>query len=94
MTFAWGSCFLAITKALQDSTILWLAALRALIAGAVLLLVAGYKRAPNPRTRKTWTLIARIVHADAVIVAAGQLLIGGAVLALVAVVVEGPPVID
>lgn len=188
VTLAWGSCFLAISIGLQDAPLLWLAALRALIAGAALLLATGIQHTPLPRDRHTWlliaclglvnvaiayaamfggiiglstgvasvlanvqpilillpawwlyqerpsrttvvamvlgltglllivlpagfgtgvwlsltsaaavtvgTLIGRIVRADPFVVAAGQLLIGGAALAFVAAVVEGPPAID
>lgn len=188
VTLAWGSCFVAITVGLQDAPPLWLAALRALIAGVALATVAGIQRAPLPRDPKTWaligclglvnialafatmfvaatglstgiasvlanaqpilillpawwlyrerptpaaiaaiglgftglliivlpsglgtgawlsltsaaaitagTLIGRIVHADVRIVAAAQLLIGGAILAGTAAVTEGPPTID
>lgn len=188
VTFAWGSCFVAISIGLQDAPLLWLAALRALIAGAALLLVTGIRRTPLPRGRRTWvlivclglvnvalayaamfggiiglstgvasvlanvqpilillpawwlyrerpsrivvvamvlglaglltivipsglgtgvwlsltsaaavtvgTLIGRVVRADPFVVAAAQLLIGGTVLAVVAIVIEGPPAID
>ena len=188
VTFAWGSCFVAISIGLQDAPLLWLAALRALIAGAALLLVTGIRRTPPPRGRRTWvlivclglvnvalayaamfggiiglstgvasvlanvqpilillpawwlyrerpsrivvvamvlglaglltivipsglgtgvwlaltsaaavtvgTLIGRVVRADPFVVAAAQLLIGGTVLAVVAIVIEGPPAID
>lgn len=188
MTFAWGSCFVAISIGLQDAPLLWLAALRALVAGIALLLVTGMRRAPLPRDRRTWvlivclglvnvalayaamfggiiglstgvaavlaniqpilillpawwlyherpsgtalvamllglaglllivlpaglgtgawlslssavavtigTLISRVVRADPFVVAAAQLLIGGSVLAIAAVVIEGPPTIN
>jgi probable blue pigment (indigoidine) exporter len=57
ITFAWGSCFLAISIGLKDAPLLWFAALRALIAGGVLLAVAGFRREPTPRGARTWTLI-------------------------------------
>jgi probable blue pigment (indigoidine) exporter len=188
VTFAWGSCFVAISIGLQDAPLLWLAALRALVAGAAVLLVATVRRAPYPRGPRPWmlivtlglvnvalayaamfggviglstgaasvlanaqpllillpawlffretpawstlaamlvgfvgllliavpsgfgtgawlsltsavaitvgTLIARVVNADPFVVAAWQLIIGGAVLALVAAIIDGPPVID
>ncbi len=120
MTLAWGSCFVAISIGLQDAPLLWLAALRALIAGIALLLVTGMRRTPLPRDRRTWvlivlpaglgtgawlslssavavtigTLISRVVRADPFVVAAAQLLIGGSVLAIAAVVIEGPPTIN
>lgn len=58
ITFAWGSCFLAISIGLKDAPLLWFAALRALIAGAVLLAVAVFRREPTPRGARTWALIA------------------------------------
>ena len=54
VTLAWGSCFVAITVGLQDAPPLWLAALRALIAGVALATVAGIQRAPLPRDPKTY----------------------------------------
>ena len=188
ITFAWGSCFLTISIGLQDAPPLWLAALRALIAGAALLLMIGIRHPSLPRAPNTWlliaclgfvnvalayaamfggiiglstgvasvlanvqpilillpawwlyherpsattvaamilglaglllivlptgfgtgawlslisaaavtvgTLIGRVIRADPFVVAAAQLLIGGAVLAVVAAVVEGPTVIN
>ena len=58
ITFAWGSCYVAISIGLQDAPILWLAALRALFAAVILLVVAGVRRAPRPRGRRVWLLIA------------------------------------
>lgn len=57
ITFAWGSCFVAIDIGLADAPVLWFAALRGLIAGAALVAVAGVRRAPMPRGRRTWALI-------------------------------------
>ena len=57
ITFAWGSCFLAISIGLKDAPLLWFAALRALIAGGALLAVAGFRREPAPRGARTWILI-------------------------------------
>ena len=58
ITFAWGSCFLAIEIGLQDAPVLWFAALRAFVAGGALLAVAVVRRVPQPRGRRTWALIA------------------------------------
>ncbi|UKA68455.1 DMT family transporter [Arthrobacter sp. FW306-05-C] len=58
ITFAWGSCFLAISIGLKDAPLLWFAALRALIAGGALLTVAGFRRESMPRGGRTWALIA------------------------------------
>lgn len=57
ITFAWGSCFLAIDIGLGDAPVLWFAALRALIAGGALLAVAGMRRTPMPRGTRMWVLI-------------------------------------
>lgn len=57
ITFAWGSCFLAIQIGLNDAPVLWFAAMRGLIAGGALVAVAGLRRAPMPRGRRTWVLI-------------------------------------
>ena len=57
ITAAWGSCFVAITIALNDAPALWVAALRALIAGAALALLTGIQRVPVPRDLRTWVLV-------------------------------------
>jgi probable blue pigment (indigoidine) exporter len=57
ITFAWGSCFVAINIGLADAPLLWFAALRALIAGGALLAVAGIRGSPVPRAPRTWLLI-------------------------------------
>ncbi|PVZ60866.1 DMT family transporter [Arthrobacter sp. H-02-3] len=57
ITFAWGSCFLAISIGLKDAPPLWFAALRALMAGGALLLAAGLRREPTPRGIRAWILI-------------------------------------
>ncbi|GAA1050937.1 DMT family transporter [Arthrobacter russicus] len=57
ITFAWGSCYLAISIALRDAPPLWTAALRVLVAAVVLLIVARVRRSPRPRGRRTWLLV-------------------------------------
>ena len=57
VTFAWGSCYLAISVALRDAPPLWLAALRTLIAGVLLLVISTVSRVQVPRGRSTWLLI-------------------------------------
>lgn len=57
VTFVWGSCFVAIRVGLQDAPLVWLAALRALVAGAALLILTVIRRAPVPREVRSWTLI-------------------------------------
>ena len=58
VTAAWGACFVAISWGLRDAPILWFAALRALVAGVALLLLAGVQRRPVPRGASAWALIA------------------------------------
>lgn len=58
VTFAWGSCYLAISTAVEEAPLLWLAAMRTLIAGLVLVVVASARRVQLPRGRSTWLLIA------------------------------------
>lgn len=52
-----GVVHVAITIGLQDARVLWLAALRTLVAAAVLLTVAGVRRAPRPHGGNSWMLI-------------------------------------
>jgi len=60
VTLAWGACFLAIRWGLADAPVLWFAALRALLAGAALLVVAGVQRRPSPSGVRAWSLIAAL----------------------------------
>ena len=48
LTAASGGCFVAIRYGLVDAPLIWFAALRALIAGAALLAVAGVTHRPKP----------------------------------------------
>lgn len=58
VTAAYGACFIGIQWGLRDAPLLWFAALRALVAGVALLVVAGAKRRPAPRGASIWRLIA------------------------------------
>lgn len=58
ITAAWGACFLAVQWGLRDAPLLWLATLRALLAGGALALLAGVQRRPLPRSISTWGNIA------------------------------------
>lgn len=60
VTVAWGACFVAIRWGLRDAPILWFAALRALVAGAALVLLAGLQGRPTPRGARAWTMIAAL----------------------------------
>lgn len=57
VTLAWGLCFLAIRWGLRDATPLWFAALRALLAGAILLSWAVITGRPMVRGRRAWLLV-------------------------------------
>ncbi|MEH6412026.1 MAG: DMT family transporter, partial [Hyphomonas sp.] len=50
----WASCYPLITLGLDDAPHLTFAALRAVIAGTVLIAAAGLKRAPLPGTLAAW----------------------------------------
>ncbi len=50
----WAACYPLITTGLSYAPHLTFAAIRATIAGAALLMVAGLVRAPMPRGRKIW----------------------------------------
>ena len=52
---AWGACFVAIEWGLRDAPPLWFAALRAIVAGVVLLPVARAR--PRPRGTREWASV-------------------------------------
>ncbi|MCB2412711.1 DMT family transporter [Demequina sp. TTPB684] len=54
---ALAACFVAIRLGLRDAPLLWFAALRAMIAGVVLVMVAGVQRRPMPSGGHAWGLI-------------------------------------
>ena len=54
---ALAACFVAIRLGLRDAPLLWFAALRAMIAGVVLVMVAGVQRRPMPSGVRAWGLI-------------------------------------
>ena len=57
ITAAFGACFLGVRWGLRDAPLLWFAALRALVGGAVLAGVALLQRRPLPRAAKPWAQI-------------------------------------
>lgn len=65
VTATWGGCFVLIRWGLRDAPVLWFAALRSLLAGAVLLAVAGSTRRPLPRDGRSWTVIAALALTNA-----------------------------
>lgn len=58
ITAAWGACFIAIEWGLRDAPLLWFAALRAVVAGGALLVLAGVRHSPGPSSMRSWALIA------------------------------------
>ncbi len=54
ITAALGACFLGIQWGLRDAPLLWFAALRALLGGGALAIVALWQRRPLPPTRGAW----------------------------------------
>lgn len=54
ITAAFGACFLGVRWGLRDAPLLWFAALRALLAGAALAVVARAQRRPWPRSAAAW----------------------------------------
>lgn len=59
VTAVWGACFLAIRLGLRDSSPLWFASLRGLVAGVALLAFAAYRdRLLLPHGAREWGLIA------------------------------------
>lgn len=80
ITAAWGGCFVAIRWGLEYAPVLWFAALRAIVAGVALLIVAGVQRRPIPRGLRTWLLIAALAAVN-VTIAFGAMFAGVAGLA-------------
>jgi len=54
VTAALGACFVGVRWGLRDAPVLWFAALRALLGGAVLAVVAVVQRRPLPRSGGIW----------------------------------------
>ncbi len=57
ITVALAACFIAIRLGLRDAPLLWFAALRAVVAGVVLVALAGIQRRPMPSGGRAWGLI-------------------------------------
>ncbi|ABL82422.1 MULTISPECIES: DMT family transporter [unclassified Nocardioides] len=54
ITASWGACFVAIEWGLRDAPVLWYAALRAVLAGAVLVAVGTARGRPTPSLPRDW----------------------------------------
>jgi probable blue pigment (indigoidine) exporter len=57
ITAALGTCFLAVRWGLRDAPLLWFAALRALLGGGALAVVAAAGHRPLPRSTGAWGII-------------------------------------
>lgn len=71
VTAGWGACFVAIRYGLGEASLLWFAALRALLAGVVLLGFARLTRRPAP-ARSTWGGIGALAVVNVTIVFAAM----------------------
>lgn len=67
ITAVWGACFIAIRWGLRDAPVLWFAALRALVAGIVLIAVASVQRRPTPAGMRSWMMIGLLALTNATI---------------------------
>lgn len=92
VTLAWGSCFVAISIGLQDAPLLWLAALRALLAGVALLLATDIQHTPLPRDRNTWIHIACLGLVNVALVYTA-IVVGGSVIERAVRIVVGGTVV-
>ena len=54
ITAALATCYLGVSWGLRDASLLWFAALRALLGGAALAVVAAAQRRPLPRAAGSW----------------------------------------
>ena len=57
ITAVFGLCFLGVRWGLRDAPLLWFAALRALVGGAALAVVAAGQHRPLPRSPGSWGMI-------------------------------------
>jgi len=60
ITAAFGLCFLGVRWGLRDAPLLWFAALRALVGGGALAVVAAVQRRPLPERGASWGIIAAL----------------------------------
>ncbi len=65
ITAVWGACFVAIRWGLRDAPVLWFAALRSLVAGAVLVALAAAQGRPMPSGARMWRLIGLLAATNA-----------------------------
>lgn len=67
ITAAWGACFVAIRWGLRDAPVLWFAALRSLVAGVALVVVATVQHRRWPGGRRVWSLVGLLALTNAAI---------------------------
>ena len=67
ITAAWGACFVAIHWGLRDAPLLWFAALRATLAGIVLLGVASTQHRTGPSGFQEWAQIGALAVFNVII---------------------------
>lgn len=94
LTGVWGACFVAIRWGLRDSTTLWYAALRALVAGAALVGVASLRGLPVRVARRSLPLLT-ILGLLNVTVAFGAMFAGteGTATSIAAVLANSQPLL-
>ncbi len=88
ITAAWGSCFVAIDWGLRDAPVLWFAAFRSLLAGAVLVGVAYAQHRPRPHGVTEWSQISILALFNVTIAFAAMFAAAAALSAGVAAVLS------
>ena len=88
ITAAWGSCFVAIDWGLRDASVLWFAAFRSLLAGAVLVGVAYTQHRPRPHGTAAWSQISVLAVFNVTIAFAAMFAAAAALSAGVAAVLS------
>ena len=94
ITAALGACFLGIQWGLRDSPPLWFAALRALLGGAALGVVAVVRHRPVPRGHRTWGMIALLGLVNVTLVFGAMFAgVGGVATGTAAVLANAQPLL-
>ncbi len=88
ITAAWGACFVAIHWGLRDAPLLWFAALRATLAGTVLLGVASAQHRTRPSGLQEWAQIGALAVFNVIIAFAAMFAAASGLTAGVAAVLS------
>lgn len=88
ITAAWGACFVAIHWGLRDAPLLWFAALRATLAGIVLLGVASAQHRTGPSGFQEWAQIGALAVFNVIIAFAAMFAAASGLTAGVAAVLS------